>query len=80
MDEPKMLDCLNKIRKVLEGTMTREQISDWVEVYVSADDPEIDDDQVWDMLVLLSEINLKDSPNSYLHSVDDLNDWLEKYK
>ncbi|WP_313902629.1 MULTISPECIES: DNA-binding protein [Bacillus] len=65
--------------------MTREQVSDWAENYVSSDDPEIDDDQVWDMLVLLSGIDLKDSPNSYLHysylhSVDDLNDWLEKYK
>ncbi|WP_332840659.1 DNA-binding protein [Bacillus safensis] len=60
--------------------MTREQVSDWAENYVSSDDPEIDDDQVWDMLVLLSGIDLKDSPNSYLHSVDDLNNWLEKYK
>ncbi|MEC3812718.1 nucleotide-binding protein [Bacillus altitudinis] len=55
-------------------------MSDWAEIYVSADDPEIDDDQVWDMLILLSGIDLKDSPNSYLHPVDDLNDWLEEYK
>ncbi|MCY7482444.1 MULTISPECIES: DNA-binding protein [Bacillus] len=58
MDEPKMLDCLHKIRKVLKGMITREQVSDWAENYVSADDPEIDDDQVWDMLVLLSGIDL----------------------
>ncbi|AKU33097.1 MULTISPECIES: DNA-binding protein [Bacillus] len=80
MAEPKMLDCLNKIRNVLKGTITREQVSDWAEIYVSADDPEIDDDQVWDMLILLSGIDLKDSPNSYLHPVEDLNDWLEEYK
>ncbi|WP_224925960.1 DNA-binding protein [Bacillus pumilus] len=80
MDEPKMLDYLNKIRQVLKGTITREQVSDWAEIYVSSDDLEIDDDQVWDMLILLSGIDLKDSPNSYLHSVDDLNDWLEKYQ
>ena len=79
MAEPKMLDCLNKIRNVLKGMITREQVSDWAEIYVSSDDPEIDDDQVWDMLILLSGIDLKDSPNSYLHSVDDLNDWIEKY-
>ncbi|MFL0435802.1 DNA-binding protein [Bacillus pumilus] len=80
MDEPKMLDCLNKIRQVLKGMITREQVSDWAEIYVSSDEPEIDDDQVWGMLILLSGIDLKDSPNSYLHCVDDLNDWIEKYQ
>lgn len=35
-----------------------EEKSDWTEIYVSADD-----DRFWDILVLLSGIDLKDSPN-----------------
>ncbi|MGM5472533.1 hypothetical protein [Bacillus pumilus] len=42
MDEPKMLDCLNKTRKFLKGTITREQVSVWAEIHISADNPEIE--------------------------------------
>ncbi|AOC56040.1 MULTISPECIES: DNA-binding protein [Bacillus] len=80
MVEPEMIDCINKIQKVLNGTMTREEVSDWAEIYVSADDPEVDDEKVWDMLILLSGIDLKDAPNSYFHTEEDLEEWIRKYK
>ncbi|CAM2955171.1 DNA-binding protein [Bacillus spizizenii] len=54
-------------------------MSDWAGTYVYADDPEAADDRVWDMLILLSGIDLKDSPETYLHSTDDLNDWIKQY-
>lgn len=41
--------------------------------------PEVEDDRVWDMLILLSGIDLKNSPKAYLHSTYDLNDWIKQY-
>lgn len=79
LSEPKLIKCINKIKSVLNGQTTREEVSDWAGAYVYADDPEVEDDRVWDMLILLSGIDLKDSPETYLHSTDDLNDWIKQY-
>ncbi|MGY3835753.1 hypothetical protein ACWNPK_00790 [Bacillus atrophaeus] len=76
---PKLMECTNKIKSVLNGQTTREEVSDWAGTYVYTDDPEVEDDRVWDMLILLSGIDLKDSPEAYLHSTDDLNDWIKQY-
>ncbi|WP_415749607.1 DNA-binding protein [Bacillus subtilis] len=76
---PKLLECINKIKSVLNGQTTREEVSDWAGTYIYADDPEVKNDRVWDMLILLSGIDLKDSPETYLHSTDDLNDWIKQY-
>lgn len=54
-------------------------MADWAGTYVYADDPKIEDDIVWDILILLSGIDLKDSPETYLHSPDDLKDWIKQY-
>ncbi|ADV94744.1 MULTISPECIES: hypothetical protein [Bacillus] len=79
LSEPKLIECINKIKSVLNGQTTREEVSDWAGTYVHADDPEVEDDRVWSMLILLSGIDLKDSPETYLHSTDDLNDWIKQY-
>ncbi|WP_254610270.1 DNA-binding protein [Bacillus tequilensis] len=79
LSEPKLIECINKIKNVLNEQATREEVSDWAGTYVYADDPEGEDDRVWDMLILLSGIDLKDSPETYLHSTDDLNDWIKQY-
>lgn len=79
LSEPKLIECINKIKRVLNGQTTREEVSGWAGTYVYADDPEVEDDRVWDMLILLSGIDLKGSPDAYLHSTDDLNDWIKPY-
>ncbi|AFQ59772.1 hypothetical protein BHY07_21165 [Bacillus subtilis subsp. subtilis] len=79
LSETNLIECINKIKSVLNGQTTREEVSDWAGTYVYADDPEVEDDRVWDMLILLSGIDLKDSSETYLHSTDDLNDWIKQY-
>ncbi|POM99420.1 DNA-binding protein [Bacillus halotolerans] len=79
MTEPKLIECINKIKSVLNEQTSREEVSDWAGTYVYADDQEVEDDRVWDMLILLSGIDLKDSAETYLHSTDDLNDWIKQY-
>lgn len=72
MTEPKLIECINKIKIVLNGQTTREEVSDWAGTYVYADDPEVEDDRVWDMLILLIGIDLKYYPETYFHSTDDI--------
>ncbi|WP_250623579.1 DNA-binding protein [Bacillus subtilis] len=79
LSETNLIECINKIKSVLNGQTTREEVSDWAGTYVYAYDPEVEDDRVWSMLILLSGIDLKDSPETYLHSTDDLNDWIKQY-
>ncbi|CAL1522038.1 hypothetical protein CNT_KDOLBLKC_00206 [Bacillus subtilis] len=79
LSETNLIECINKIKSVLNGQTTREEVSDWAGTYVYVDDPEVEDDRVWDMLILLSGIDLKDSSETYLHSTDDLNDWIKQY-
>ncbi|QDF50630.1 putative nucleic acid binding protein (subunit 1) [Bacillus velezensis] len=46
---------------------------------MAADDPSVEDENVWEMLVYLSGFDLKDSPDSYLHTLEELKDWMQKY-
>lgn len=54
-------------------------MSDWACEYVAADDPAVEDETVWEMLVYLSGFDLKDSPDSYLHTLEELKDWMQTY-
>ncbi|MCI4139450.1 hypothetical protein MMJ09_21055, partial [Bacillus vallismortis] len=68
-----------KINSVLNGQTPTEQVSGWAGTYFSADDHEVEDDRVRDMLILLSGIDLKDTPETYLHSTHDLNELIKQY-
>ncbi|MDJ1630443.1 DNA-binding protein [Bacillus velezensis] len=80
MKEPTIAECLKKADLILNGQAVREEVSDWAPEYVSADDPAVEDENVWEMLVYLSGFDLKDSPDSYLHTIEELKDWMQTYK
>lgn len=42
------------------------------------DDPTIDDEIVWDLLKIISGIDILDSPTSYLHNEEDIIDWIKQ--
>ena len=79
VEKPELSDCICKMKEVLKGDMTREELSDWAGGYVYADDPEVEDERVWNLLILLSGFDLKDSPETYLHDKEELKDWIEEY-
>lgn len=80
MKEPTMAECLKKAGLILNGQAEREEVSDWASEYVAADDPAVEDETVWEMLIYLSGFDLKDSPDSYLHTIEELRDWVQEYK
>ncbi|KZE59880.1 DNA-binding protein [Bacillus amyloliquefaciens] len=79
MKEPTRAECLKKAGLILNGQAAREEVSDWASEYVSAGDPADEDETVWEMLVYLSGFDLKDSPDAYLHTIEELRDWVQGY-
>ncbi|AME06923.1 DNA-binding protein [Bacillus siamensis] len=79
MKEPTMAECLKKAGLILNGQAEREEVSDWASEYVAADDPAVEDETVWEMLIYLSGFDLKDTPDSYLHTIEELRYWLQEY-
>ncbi|MBI0577374.1 DNA-binding protein [Neobacillus cucumis] len=77
MNQQTVNEIIKKLKLVLIDEMTREKVSDWASFYVMADNPNIDDKNVWDLLILLSGIDILDSPTTYLHNEEDINDWIK---
>jgi hypothetical protein len=78
MNQPTVSEIIKSLKSVLVGKMTREEVSDWASFYVMADNPSINDENVWDLLILLSGIDVLDSPTTYLHNDEDINDWIKQ--
>ncbi|KOP77955.1 hypothetical protein AMS59_15085 [Lysinibacillus sp. FJAT-14745] len=58
MKQPTVSEIIKRLKLVLISEMTREEVSDWATLYVMADNPNIDDENVWDLLILLSGIDI----------------------
>lgn len=79
MGQPAKEEIIYKLNMILQGKLSREEVADWAEEYVMQDEPNIEDDIVWDFLQVVSGVDLKDSPEEYLHVEQDIKDWITKY-
>lgn len=79
MGKPTKEEIIDKLNKILQGTLSREDVADWASEYVMQDEPNITDETVWEFLKVVSGVDIKDSPEEYLHAEQDLEDWIKKY-
>ncbi|MFV9511283.1 DNA-binding protein [Tepidibacillus sp. LV47] len=79
MRQPTREEIIDKLKMILSGQLTREEVADWASEYVMQDDPNISDETVWELLILACGVDLKDSPDEYLHVEEDIIDWINKY-
>ncbi|ANE48685.1 DNA-binding protein [Paenibacillus swuensis] len=79
MGQPTKEEIIYKLNMILQGKLSREEVSDWASEYVMQDEPNIADEIVWDFLQVVSGVDIKDSPDEYLHVERDLEDWIKKY-
>lgn len=80
MKQPTLEELLKKLSAVLEGQLTREEVSDWVCNYVYADEIEVSDFLAWDLLTIMTAIDMPDFDKpQYLYSKKDLQAWLQEY-
>jgi hypothetical protein len=68
MNHPTVSEIIKRLKLILIGEMTREEVSNWASFYVKADDPNIEDNNVWDLLILRSGLDILDSPTTYFHN------------
>jgi hypothetical protein len=64
---------------IIEGSLSREEVADWASEYVMQDEPGITDKEVWQPLQITSGVDLKDSPDEYLHVEQDIIDWINRF-
>jgi F420-0:gamma-glutamyl ligase len=79
MRQPTKEEIIDKLKMILQGKPTREKVADWASEYVMQDEPNISDETVWGILQIVSGIDLKDSPDEYLHVEQDIIDWINKF-
>ncbi len=84
MGKPTIKEIVKRLNRVLEGTLTREEVSTWAETwtrsFLDADGLKESDLTIWKYLDVVSGIDLKDSPTEYLHIEEDIKEWIERFQ
>lgn len=83
LDRPTIEEINRRLHLVLEGKISREDLSDWAEKWQESFDRKSGlrqhDVVVWKCLDTVSGIDLRDSPTSYLHNEEDILRWIESF-
>lgn len=84
MDKPTVEEIIKQLNLVLEGSLTREEVSNWAEYWTRKfiDEQGLSEYNllVWKYLDVVSGVDLKDSPTSYLHTDEDIMEWIQSFK
>lgn len=73
-------NIIQLLNAVLNYEITREDVSNWAKQYITSDLPEIEDNELWEFMKIIGGCDLKETPNDYLYSNDDLRNWIEVIK
>ena len=80
MKQPTIEEITKKRVKVLDGSISREEVSEWAIDFIRNDDNvEIDDIKSWHYLVEISNIDEMIEPDVYLFDNKDIRNILKKY-
>lgn len=80
MKQPTIEEITKKIVKVLDESISREEVSEWAIDYIRNDDKvEIDDIKAWHYLVEISNIDEMIEPDVFLFDEKDIRNIMEKY-
>jgi hypothetical protein len=78
-------EIANIFDSLIKGELSREDASDWARKRQDAEDagdleyePESKEREIWDSILYLEGVDLKDGPDSYLHVLDDFESYRSK--
>lgn len=75
-------EMLTKLNDILKRKMSREEVANWAsmnaEKYIYKSNLSNEDKLLWRHFDIVSGIDLKSSPTKYLHSEDEIHEWIEK--
>lgn len=77
--QPTKEEILSRFKLILQGRISREEVADWASEYVMQDSPDITDETVWDLLLIACGVDLKDSPDEYLHDEQNIKGWIKEF-
>ncbi|MBK8157740.1 MAG: hypothetical protein IPK59_02735 [Rhodospirillaceae bacterium] len=79
---PTRQEIVNLLLAVLDGTSSRLAAAEWateVQENIESEDPEAVDPEMWHLLRLAASLDVK-SGEIYLHSENDIKEWIEGRK
>ena len=80
VNKPTIEEIIKKLQQVIEGKISREAVSNWAEKasqYFEVEDSLNQNDiSIWKALDVLMGIDLKESPEDYLHNEADIRNWI----
>ncbi len=80
MKQPTIKIITKKLEKVLDDSISREEVSEWAIGYIRNDDKvEIDDINAWHYLVEISSIDVMVEQDVYLYDEKDIRNVINKY-
>ncbi|HEV7504862.1 MAG TPA: DNA-binding protein [Thermoanaerobaculia bacterium] len=74
--EPERAEVEKVLEDLIAGRCSREEAADWAVRWVIADDPDVEDDAVWEALGVLAAADLKTTDRPYLYEEADFRQWL----
>ena len=87
MKKVRLSEIKEIFEKLLDKRISREDASSWAIDLQNAEDsnlleyePSDKEELVWDAILFLQVVDLKDSPDTYLHNKDDIQNFHEKLK
>lgn len=75
---PSRADVCEKLRQLIAGEATREQVSLWAHRWVAAGRSEVDDQAVWTALTWLGGADLRAGAEEYLYLGLDFEAWIDE--
>ncbi len=84
MSQPTIEEVIAKLKMVLEGKLTREEVASWAMEYVRDDSLAFDinrrDEKLWDLLDYVAGFDTEVSPGEYLFHEEDIKDWIRQFE
>ena len=84
MSQPTIEEVIAKLKMVLEGKLTREEVASWAMEYVRDDSLAFDinrrDEKLWDLLDFVAGFDTEVSPGEYLFHEEDIKDWIRQFE
>ena len=80
MKQPTREEITQKVKMVLDGIKSREEICSWAMSFIRNDEQIIIDDiEAWHYLVEISGIDFMTAPGEYLFATEDIEETVKEY-
>jgi hypothetical protein len=77
---PSRADIAEKVQSLIDGSVSRDQASNWAMNIILDDDYNIHDQVSWKAIKAIGSVNLPSSDRNFLYEQEDFVEWLDILK